>query len=274
LQLLKMQNTDTTTYSKQSVAMLAGAEDKQMTTPQPPQLPPLPGLDLAAALERLLTWPNPQGTIEQAYIPGWLRDQCRAALEAQKAEQEQPWFNLLAESRSVAYDEEGYIMQPDLASAVDDVDTLLKSQPQAQKATPEPTDSMGMPLSCGKPLCSPGDHHPLCDLAQKAAAPATRPANSQDWAGMGGDIAFQLIERHADGWGDIKLMMDEWLAANQAAAPELVGLTDEQIDALWQDDELSMPNKIRRRIVASEAIAEFCRINNLPTGTASDGGEG
>lgn len=41
--------------------------------------------------------------------------------------------------------------------------------------------------------------------------------NSQDWAGMDGQTAFLLIERHADGWGDINLMMGEWLAANQAA---------------------------------------------------------
>lgn len=34
---------------------------------------------------------------------------------------------------------------------------------------PEPTDSMGMPVSCGKPLCSPGDHHPLCKLADQPA---------------------------------------------------------------------------------------------------------
>jgi len=27
------------------------------------------------------------------------------------------------------------------------------------------TDSLGMPKSCGKPLCSPSKHHPLCDLA-------------------------------------------------------------------------------------------------------------
>ncbi len=30
--------------------------------------------------------------------------------------------------------------------------------------TSEPIDSMGIPLSCGRPLCSPGDHHPLCKL--------------------------------------------------------------------------------------------------------------
>jgi hypothetical protein len=33
----------------------------------------------------------------------------------------------------------------------------------------EPVDSMGMPLSCGKPFCAPGDHHPLCKLAAQPA---------------------------------------------------------------------------------------------------------
>lgn len=33
------------------------------------------------------------------------------------------------------------------------------------KADHDETDSLGMPLSCGKPLCSPGKHHPLCNLA-------------------------------------------------------------------------------------------------------------
>jgi len=37
----------------------------------------------------------------------------------------QEWFHLLAEARNEAYDEEGYIMCPDLASAVEDVDTML-----------------------------------------------------------------------------------------------------------------------------------------------------
>jgi hypothetical protein len=46
----------------------------------------------------------------------------------------------------------------------------------------------------------------------------TRPANSQEWAGMSGSTAFLLIQRHADGWPDIDLMMGEWLAANSAQA--------------------------------------------------------
>ena len=52
-------------------------------------------------------------------------------------------------------------------------------------------------------------------LAQKDSEPvATVDNNSQKWAGMDGAIAFHLIERHADGWNDIRKMMEEWLSAN------------------------------------------------------------
>ena len=37
----------------------------------------------------------------------------------------------------------------------------------------------------------------------------------QNWAGMDGAAAFHLIERHADGWGDVGRMMNAWLAANK-----------------------------------------------------------
>jgi len=50
----------------------------------------------------------------------------------------------------------------------------------------------------------------------------------QKWEGMDGSIAFHLIDRHADGWGDTGDMMNAWLAAN---TPKLEPLTDEQIDA-------------------------------------------
>ena len=36
----------------------------------------------------------------------------------------------------------------------------------------------------------------------------------QSWAGMDGACAFHLIERHANGWGDVARMMDAWLQAN------------------------------------------------------------
>lgn len=41
---------------------------------------------------------------------------------------------------------------------------------------------------------------------------------AQDWRGMDGATAFLLIERHADGWDEIRQMMDAWLRANVAAA--------------------------------------------------------
>ena len=47
-------------------------------------------------------------------------------------------------------------------------------------AKPEPTDSMGMPISCSKPLCSPGDHHPLCKLAEQPA-PVHPDSSRIDW---------------------------------------------------------------------------------------------
>lgn len=43
---------------------------------------------------------------------------------------------------------------------------------------------------------------------------------SQDWAGMDGATAWQLIHRHADGWADIAKMMGEWLAANTLPAAQ------------------------------------------------------
>jgi hypothetical protein len=36
----------------------------------------------------------------------------------------------------------------------------------------------------------------------------------QNWKGMDGAIAYHLIERHANGWNDVGLMMRAWLVAN------------------------------------------------------------
>ena len=65
-------------------------------------------------------------------------------------------------------------------------------------------------------------------LAQPEQEPVTVENNSQQWKGMDGAIAFHLIERHADGWNDIRKMMGEWLSAN---TPQRTwqGLTDEEI---------------------------------------------
>lgn len=54
-------------------------------------------------------------------------------------------------------------------------------------------------------------------LAQPEQEP-TVPDNMQDWANLDGDIAWHLIDRHADNWADIKKMMDEFVAAKIASA--------------------------------------------------------
>lgn len=51
--------------------------------------------------------------------------------------------------------------------------SVKKIQKALELPEQEPVDSMGMPLSCGMPLCSPDDHHPLCKLASTAAPPAS-----------------------------------------------------------------------------------------------------
>ena len=56
------------------------------------------------------------------------------------------------------------------------------------------------------------------EWAKQAETNLTVKPNSQDWAGMDGATAFLLIDRHADGWDDTRLMMHEWLAANAKQA--------------------------------------------------------
>lgn len=45
-------------------------------------------------------------------------------------------------------------------------------------------------------------------------------AEMQEWKGMDGATAYQLISRHADGWADIRGMMEAWHEANTPPAPE------------------------------------------------------
>jgi hypothetical protein len=51
---------------------------------------------------------------------------------------------------------------------------------------------------------------PPCDTLTAEEA-----SNKQHWKGMDGACAFHLIERHANGWGDVGRMMDAWLQANR-----------------------------------------------------------
>lgn len=61
--------------------------------------------------------------------------------------------------------------------------------------------------------------HMLAAAPQPEPVDATVEQNSQQWRGMSGAVAWQIIERHADNWTDIGLMMDEWLAANKQPEP-------------------------------------------------------
>jgi hypothetical protein len=75
----------------------------------------------------------------------------------------------------------------------------------------------------GEPSTMPLPEPSLLEVFEqlRAAAPGpTVEANSQDWEGMDGVIAWHLIDRHGDNWADIGLMMNEWLAANTARARE------------------------------------------------------
>ena len=44
----------------------------------------------------------------------------------------------------------------------------------------------------------------------------------QNWKGMGGATAYCLIERHAEGWEEVELMMNAWLRANTVDLREQV----------------------------------------------------
>lgn len=77
--------------------------------------------------------------------------------------------------------------------------------------------------SCGEASPIDGDDMRSVYAAMLDAAPlppcdtltAEEARNKQHWKGMDGACAFHLIERHADGWNDVGLMMQAWLDANK-----------------------------------------------------------
>lgn len=78
----------------------------------------------------------------------------------------------------------------------------------------ETVNALGIPTSCGKPLCSPGEHHPLCKLAVQPAD--VLPCDVI----VGGNtfrkgVSFSTFVAAAQSW-------------HQAAYPDIYTLTDEQ----------------------------------------------
>ena len=85
-------------------------------------------------------------------------------------------------------------------------------------------------------------------LAQPEQEPVTTVEdNSQQWKGMDGAIAFHLIERHADGWNDIRKMMGEWLSANTPQRT-WVGLTNDELTDLFYNTNLGQQSAVAQAI--------------------------
>jgi hypothetical protein len=76
---------------------------------------------------------------------------------------------------------------------------------------------------CGAGMYGTDDEARKVYAAMLAAAPpdptesmtAQEAHEAQQWKGMDGACAFHLIERHANGWGDVGKMMTAWLDANR-----------------------------------------------------------
>jgi hypothetical protein len=73
-----------------------------------------------------------------------------------------------------------------------------------------------------RPGATWAEHTGVVYRAMLAAAPepphlsmtAEEARTFQRWESMDGATAWHLIERHAEGWGDIARMMEAWLHAN------------------------------------------------------------
>jgi hypothetical protein len=96
----------------------------------------------------------------------------------------------------------------------------------------EPTEEMGdAGIAAWKAGRDTGTYVDDCYMAMLAAAPQPEHDRMtkeeaqamQDWKGMDGAIAFHLIERHADGWNQVAVMMNAWLEANRVPNVEVRG---------------------------------------------------
>lgn len=119
---------------------------------------------------------------------------------------------------------------PSHIAALNIVNAALAAAPTTQAAPQqearEPVDSMGTPLSCGKPLCSPGNHNPLCKRAAPQPAPVAQ-GDAEDaeryrwlrrWKGQEHEPPF-TVQHEMDGtmWGDD---LDAAIDAARAQAKE------------------------------------------------------
>jgi hypothetical protein len=223
-----------------------------MTTPQTPQLPPLLPCPFCGRPTEFVSRACNESSTGKTYIAScfcggysacahqqedtldelvsaWNR---RAALEAQKAETGHMTPDQVRDGIADFIETNS----PHREWWTPDVVALVRSieiRHQAQKGERESTDSMGMPLSCGKPLC---------DLAQKAAAP--------ELVGLVGLTDEQWYWVSYEGLG------------RTYHAPAMYKAN---VDCFYSYEFGGIP---------SRNVKAHYLISILPTGTASDGGEG
>lgn len=97
----------------------------------------------------------------------------------------------------------------------------------------------------------------LADITIKPTITREEAQACQRWAGMDGATAWHLIDRHADNWADVGLMMDAWLEANRSLAAGKVA------PVAWILTRTSDPTF--PRVYMSEGEADrMMATNNLP----------
>lgn len=153
--------------------------------------------------------------------------------------------------------------------------SAMAAQPATEQAGSR-TDGMGVPLSCGKPLCSPGGHHSLCHLASQPATAAVVPAGhvvvpSPITEGM--HVAACKVLTRAQGLdGTPQRMLDAMLDAAPAAPAVQPGwLTDDwlQRHALLAadcppDSAVVLLPSIKRMLAATPAVPQAAPVVPQP----------
>lgn len=84
----------------------------------------------------------------------------------------------------------------------------------------------------------------------------------QKWAGMDGVTAFHLIERHADGWEDIAMMMGAWHRANTPNLQPVISWLANGCDPKEAVKELEI---YQHKMCPNSRISEPCKVENVPS---------
>jgi len=92
---------------------------------------------------------------------------------------------------------------------------------------------------------------------------------SQDWAKLDGAVAWHLIERHAENWGDVGKMMDEYVAAKLTKPEQDHGfdrtashIAGEYVDTAKPEQELPT----LRQVVIESALKSYGKPEQEPVG--------